>query len=721
MDTNEPQHGQEGAVLSDAHRDHLRRSGLTDDTIAKAGIFSVLTQDAAAKLVNRNADTPKPGVPSLAFPYPGTDGYVRLRPDEPGTGPKYLAPTNIASRLYVPTSNLAERLAAGSTLWLVEGEKKCLVATQAGLVAVGAPGVWSFGNAEANRSAKATGEESLCLHPDLDKLPLGGRECVICFDSDIDTNPNVLRAAVRLGRMLKHAGAIAHISYIPSESDATKVGLDDYYAALPQSQRASPAPLATMVGAARPFDPTTCVEQYIAPRWRSWTVSVQEQELRRVVMLASELLGGAAFKSWNNSTARSLGLKVGEVRDLLPERETERHDALTWVPAWLNRHDVKYDMATELVRLAGEDVTTVHLFQRMALDADAFGGPRPQYLNYALDIWTDEQRKATIRKHREALRFLPSSDDVLARWVAAVTGKDDPVDRAVMAHFVWQVKRKLYGLPVEYHLMPLLHGAQGCGKTTAINKLTEPLRDLCDSPGDLQMLADSREAFRLNRAFIMFFDEMAKANRVDVDSLKNRITQDTLRWRALNMNRVAAGTNNATFIGATNTSLTDLIYDPSGVRRFYEIECQNPSDWLTVNGLDYMGLWRSIDENGAAPILPVLRVVKERQEKMRQKDAVEEFLAECCEVGGEWTSAMSVYESFKAFMAGDMRADRWSSSRFGRRVKALLGEDRVKVSNGTKYNLSLVLRGLAFEQVASAIEMMKTKSANEPMAAKKSA
>jgi hypothetical protein len=68
-----------------------------------------------------------------------------------------------------------------------------------------------------------------------------------------------------------------------------------------------------------------------------------------------------------------------------------------------------------------------------------------------------------------------------------------------------------------------------------------------------------------------------------------------------------------------------------------------------------------------------------------------------------------------------MRADRWSSSRFGRRVKALLGEDRVKVSNGTKYNLSLVLRGLAFEQVASAIEMMKTKSANEPMAAKKSA
>jgi hypothetical protein len=379
------------------------------------------------------------------------------------------------------------------------------------------------------------------------------------------------------------------------------------------------------------------------------------------------------------------------------------------------------NMATELVRLAGEDVTTVHLFQRMALDADAFGGPRPQYLNYALDIWTDEQRKATIRKHREALRFLPSSDDVLARWVAAVTGKDDPVDRAVMAHFVWQVKRKLYGLPVEYHLMPLLHGAQGCGKTTAINKLTEPLRDLCDSPGDLQMLGDSREAFRLNRAFIMFFDEMAKANRVDVDSLKNRITQDTLRWRALNMNRVAAGTNNATFIGATNTSLMDLIYDPSGIRRFYQVECQDPCDWRTVDGLDYAALWRSIDHSGPTPLLPVLTVVKERQEQMRQKDAVEEFLAECCEVGGEWTGALTVYESFKTFLAGDMRGDKWSSTRFGRRLKGLLGESGVKVSNGTKYNLSLAARGASIEQMDAAFEAMRGASANEPMATEKSA
>jgi hypothetical protein len=331
----------------------------------------------------------------------------------------------------------------------------------------------------------------------------------------------------------------------------------------------------------------------------------------------------------------------------------------------------------------------------------------------------EDQKKVILDRLREALGFAPASEDLLGRWVTAVTGTLDPVDRAVMAHFLWQVKRKLFGLAVEHHMMPLLHGAQGCGKTTAITKLTSPLKDLCDSPGDLQMLADPREAFRLNRAYVMFFDEMAKANRMDVDTLKNRITQDTLRWRALNMNRIAAGPNNATFIGATNTSVTDLIYDPTGIRRFYQVECRNPCDWATLNDLDYVTLWRSIDENGPSPVVRVLTAVKERQEALRPKDAVEEFVAECCNVGQGWTGALTVYNGFKTFLADEMATSRWSSAKFGRRLKELLGEGTVKSSNGTKYNLALVARSAGIEQFGDAIEAAKVAAANEAMTEKK--
>ena len=53
-----------------------------------------------------------------------------------------------------------------------------------------------------------------------------------------------------------------------------------------------------------------------------------------------------------------------------------------------------------------------------------------------------------------------------------------PLDIAVVKHFVWQVKRKLIGLPVDHHIMPILFGKSGGGKSVAIHKLVEPLKEL---------------------------------------------------------------------------------------------------------------------------------------------------------------------------------------------------------------------------------------------------
>ena len=63
------------------HADHLRRtSGLTDDTIAKASLFSVTEGEAARALLRWTPGGAAPPVPALSFPYSAEIGaYVRLR------------------------------------------------------------------------------------------------------------------------------------------------------------------------------------------------------------------------------------------------------------------------------------------------------------------------------------------------------------------------------------------------------------------------------------------------------------------------------------------------------------------------------------------------------------------------------------------------------------------------------------------------------------------
>lgn len=714
-------------TLSDAHRKHLHTSALSDETIEKAGIYTVFDADQAAHLLNRTSDGgAKVTVPALVFPYEGTDGYARLRvwsstPREtnshdysatevPSTAHKYLAPTAKRSRIYAPTALNPAILDPSEYLWAGEGEKKALSGCQGGLAMVSAPGVFCFGKAGAATALTSDEHE---LHEDFDRLSISGRKVVICFDSDIDSNPDVLLAATRLGTMLKTAGANPAITYIPGNGDA-KVGLDDYLASLPAEVRCGPNPFKALIEAVRPLDPYDCIETFIATRYRDWSPTDLDREVRRVALVAARMLDDTSLDSWCRHTAKKLDLTQRQVRNYLPKRKKERVDALTWVSSWLEANEVSYSMKTERVTIGGQDITSISLFQRMALDANASGGPGAQFINYALDIWLEGEKRRALESLRTRLRHAPCQADLLSAWVHAVTGNTDEVDRAVIAHFLWQVKRKLYGLPVEHHLMPLLHGGQGSGKTTAVMRLLAPMEEFTDLPGDLAVLGDTRELFRLNSSFVLFFDEMARANRVDVESLKNRITQDTLRWRALSLNRISVGANNATFIGATNTNLTDLIYDPTGVRRFYQIECQNPANWEVINSLDYFALWQSIDESGPAPVLTVLDALKERQEAMRPKDSAEEFLAARCDVGGDaWTAASVVYEQFKAFLDGDMRSDKWSFTRFGRRAKELLGAERVKTSNGVKYNLSLLPTGHLMDAVDDLL--VGDKAANESM------
>lgn len=224
-------------TLSDEHREQLRGSGLTDDTILAAGLYTVTSHEEIAALLGRTRALPSP--PALAIPLyipGGASPYAyRVRADVPRrsrdktgreTKVKYDQPQGaIGVLVYYPP--LATKRAAWANteepLYFTEGEKKAIALDQLGYACVGLTGVWNY-SAKGNKHA---------LHDRLTSvIRLEGRRCCLVWDADSHDprKPEILMAARRLVRLLLAAGASQVLFTTPPERGGLK-GIDDWYAA----------------------------------------------------------------------------------------------------------------------------------------------------------------------------------------------------------------------------------------------------------------------------------------------------------------------------------------------------------------------------------------------------------------------------------------------------------------------------------------------------------
>jgi hypothetical protein len=209
-------------TLHPDHHEDLRRSGLSDETILAAGIYTVTPGDIGKKLGSNDY-----GISSLlAFPYSGCDGFERYKCfyQEGATGPKYRQKAGTPNRLYRP---LTVDLAGDGHLTICEGEKKALALNQAGIPAAGIGGVWNW--CEKAEGGYRKPKESKPI-PDLD-LVNWRRSVTIIFDSDGHDNPLVRLAAYRLARELSRRGAAVSILFISPSATGQKQGADDFLVA----------------------------------------------------------------------------------------------------------------------------------------------------------------------------------------------------------------------------------------------------------------------------------------------------------------------------------------------------------------------------------------------------------------------------------------------------------------------------------------------------------
>lgn len=252
---------------------------------------------------------------------------------------------------------------------------------------------------------------------------------------------------------------------------------------------------------------------------------------------------------------------------------------------------------------------------------------KERLLQQAFEIYVADGLAADLPAATAKFMNNPENLGPLHVWIKAVTGAQDPKNIAVMAHWLWQIKRKAKSQPVIYHLMPVLKGEQNSGKSTAVRKLISPIEKFKLSL-PMTDLGDSRTYPGLATNLVVFFDELHGIERVNMNMLKQKITADENSYRKLNTHCMVNIPMMASFIGCSNKPINELIFDHTGMRRFYQINTLDLIDWATIDCIDYATLLNGIDEtkeNGYV-VNEILTEVQNVQRSLINPDDLELFI-----------------------------------------------------------------------------------------------
>lgn len=277
---------------------------------------------------------------------------------------------------------------------------------------------------------------------------------------------------------------------------------------------------------------------------------------------------------------------------------------------------------------------------------------------------------------------------------------DAETDAWVLMHFIWQVKRRMLGLDVRWHLCPVfMSREQGTGKSEFVRNLCLPFglgkQVSFAVQKTLGELADERElAANLSR-FVVFLDELSGASKAEWSKLKSIITAEILQPRILGTNIQDMVKNKSTFIATANAdSMDEKIKDDTGNRRFYPIKVKNfvnipafcceqevirsmigESRVLYPLRFDSTPLWQLVDAKWEffLPVSEIQRV----QAGHRAQDEIECFIeslhiqSDDQLIPAEWIESGILHTAFKRFAPKSHYAR--SQKLFTRRLGALLG------------------------------------------------
>lgn len=181
---------------------------------------------------------------------------------------------------------------------------------------------------------------------------------------------------------------------------------------------------------------------------------------------------------------------------------------------------------------------------------------------------------------------------------------------AMIKHWMWQTKRYCIGMNVMSPIFCNFFGeSQETGKTKFIQNLTKPFADYRIGISLSDMLDDRRsEAWTKN--YVAVADELklgdigGKQLGQVIAVIKNYLTAESIEYRELGTHKFVKATRTFSPISSSNKSIVDVIFDDTGMRRFYEFKIHAKSDRIKAKSrvqefidCDIDALWRGINPN----------------------------------------------------------------------------------------------------------------------------
>lgn len=222
---------------------------------------------------------------------------------------------------------------------------------------------------------------------------------------------------------------------------------------------------------------------------------------------------------------------------------------------------------------------------------------------------------------------------------------DEEANIVVLKHFIWLVKRNLFSLETVNELWLALFGAQGCGKNyIAKNLLAGPLAEFYVET-ELNKLGDiDREIRKFTENLIVNFDELAmgtgdkssKLNETMLQNLKTIVTRKELVFRQMGGQKQIKMDKKFVPMSTANHHLYDVIYDQTGMRRFYELNSEQEQgiqfDNAEVASIkqDMIKVYRGINEHNQKGFLDFGSEVGKRiqaiQSSYKPRTSIDEWI-----------------------------------------------------------------------------------------------
>ncbi|MEI6390386.1 MAG: VapE domain-containing protein [Verrucomicrobiota bacterium] len=211
------------------------------------------------------------------------------------------------------------------------------------------------------------------------------------------------------------------------------------------------------------------------------------------------------------------------------------------------------------------------------------------------------------------IKFNPAAIDTSESMMRLISGNNyNPIYPAILRQLLYSIKSKMIGKAVASPIFPIFYGRAGTGKSRFIRAFAKPIPEhkyAFIQAGDKLVNSESHTAM-LHDNYLIHLDEMSGLNKADIGKLKT-LDAPTISYRPLYTNTTKRAFNCSTLIGATNTSVKNILISTDDNRKwvqlnFYEPPIDNTEVFIRgiiddIESFDYINLWQSVNEDGLEP------------------------------------------------------------------------------------------------------------------------